>query len=152
MKFFYLIFLTLILSCNINNIEEIQGVSNLKFKINNLKYNISNLNDVQSLLGPPILKDPYDQNIWSYFEIRNKKNLLGNKILILNDVLIIKFNSKGILTNYELFDIKNLNKIEFSKAQTKVYSFDDSLVANMLSSTRKRWEMSRNRNNKPSEQ
>lgn len=145
MKYFYLILFILFINCNLNDKNETHGISNLKLKLNNIKINTSNQNDISNLFGPPLVIDSFDKNLWSYFEIKKKNNIFGNKVLVLNDVVILKFNNAGVLTNYESFDITNLKKINFSEETTKTYAVNDDFIRGLMSSTKKRWDLSRER-------
>ena len=52
------------------------GVKNIILKSQILKINVSNKNDVLKLIGYQPLIDPFDKNLWSYFEIVIEKNKL----------------------------------------------------------------------------
>lgn len=146
MKYFYIILFFLLANCNLNELIEIHGISNLKLKLNNIKLNVSNENDIIKLIGPPIIKDAFDKSLWSYFEIRKKNTYLGKKKLILNDVVVLKFNNQGILIDFKTYDINSLNQITFNTETTKGLSKEDSTLKNVLTSTRKRMEMLNNKN------
>lgn len=145
MKIIYLIFFILFLGCNLNNKEELHGISGLKIKLNELNVSSSNQNDVIKIFGSPIIMDAYDKNIWTYYEVRKKTNLLGTKKLILNDVVIFKFNKFGLLTDMQFYDMNSLNEIVFSDKKTTPKGLDESTLQTLLSSTKKRWELSRDR-------
>lgn len=146
MKYFYLIIFILFTNCSLNNPVEKSGVVNLRIKINEIKINETNKNDVSKLIGPPIIIDSFDKNIWTFVETIKKSNIFGKKVLVLNDVLILKFNNLGIVSDYETYDINSIKDVEFSKIITK-NDTRSGLIDNILASSKKRVEMlQKNRN------
>lgn len=145
MKYFYFIIFFLLINCNLNNVEEIHGISNLKNKLKNININSSNQNDVINILGEPLLKDSYNKNIWSYVEVRKKTNFYGSKILVLNDVVILKFNSNGVLDYLKTYDLNDIKKIDFNQDITQSNAVDHSFLKNLLASSKKRWDMTRDK-------
>lgn len=145
MKFIYLIIFVLFFNCNKHDVIDIHGISNLKLKIQNIKINYSNQNDIRNLVGPPLIIDSFDKNTWSYYEVRKKTNIFGNKKLVLNDIVFLKFNNQGLLIDYKTFDINSLKKINFSEDITEVYAISHGFINTFLTSARKRMDMSKNR-------
>lgn len=146
MRYFYLIIFILFTNCSLNNPVEKSGVVNLRIKINEIKINETNKNDVSKLIGPPIIIDSFDKNIWTFVETIKKSNIFGKKVLVLNDVLILKFNNLGIVSDYETYDINSIKDIEFSKIVTNS-DLKSGLIENILASSKKRIEMlQKNRN------
>ena len=76
---------------------KLHGVQNINLKLSKIKIDYSNKNDVLKLMGYQPLIDPFDNNLWSYYEIVIEKSKLGKKIFKKNNVISIKFNSKGIV-------------------------------------------------------
>ena len=105
-----------------------------------MKINVSNKNDVLKLIGYQPLIDPFDKNLWSYFEIVIEKNKLGKKKFKKNNILIIKFNNKGIINKVETYNLSNMQNIVFSENKTKSLALDDSVITKILNSSRKRLE------------
>ena len=116
------------------------GVKNIILKSQILKINVSNKNDVLKLIGYQPLIDPFDKNLWSYFEIVIEKNKLGKKEFKKNNILIIKFNNKGIINKVETYNLSNMQNINFSENKTKSLALDDSVITKILNSSRKRLE------------
>lgn len=145
MKYFYFIIFFLLINCNLNNVEEIHGISNLKNKLKNININSSNQNDVINILGEPLLKDSYNKSIWSYVEVRKKTNFYGSKTLVLNDVVILKFNSNGVLDYLKTYDLNDIKKIDFNQDITQSNAVDHSFLKNLLASSKKRWDMTRDK-------
>lgn len=132
-------FLLNVLSCSFKNVNEIHGVNNLQVKSSNLKINESNKNDVIRILGPTILIDKNNKNIWQYIEVRHSKNKLGKKIIIRNNLLIIKFNQYGIVENKIFLDQKDMKNLDFDEDITKGIAVKDTFLKRVLNSTRKRF-------------
>lgn len=145
MKKFYLIIFILFLGCNLNSNKEVHGIKNLKLKLNSLVTNKTNQNDISNIIGPPMINYYYDKNIWIYFEVVEEVNIFGNKKIILDDSLVLKFNTKGVLTNYEYYDLNSSKKLEFNKNYTRSYAMDEDLFKSVLSTSKRRWDMTRDR-------
>lgn len=132
-------FLLTVLSCGLKNVNEIHGVNNLQVKSSNLKINKSNKNDVIRILGPTILIDKNNKNIWQYIEVRQSKNKFGKKTIIRNNLLIIKFNKYGIVENKIFLDQKDMKNLDFDEDITKGIAVKDTFLKRVLNSTRKRF-------------
>ena len=74
------IFFLILSSCSsLKQPNEVHGIKNIITKSQALQKNISNKNDVRKIIGYQPLIDPFDKNLWSYFEIVVEKNKLGKK-------------------------------------------------------------------------
>ena len=135
------IFCLILTNCSsLKQPNEVHGVKNIISKSQILKKNVSNKNDVLKLIGYQPLIDPFDKNLWSYFEIVIEKNKLGKKKFKKNNILIIKFNNKGIINKVETYNLSNMQNIVFSENKTKSLALDDSIITKILNSSRKRLE------------
>jgi outer membrane protein assembly factor BamE (lipoprotein component of BamABCDE complex) len=134
----FLIFIALFNSCKINKIVNVHGVYNLKEKVNSLKVKTSNKNDVRNLIGVSLIKDINSENIWSYFEVRETVSKLGKRKILINDMAILSFDNKGILTKIVFRDKDQINKIKFNDEYTTTSGVKDTLMKNVFNSTRKR--------------
>jgi len=133
------IFCLILTNCSsLKQPNEVHGVKNIISKSQILKKNVSNKNDVLKLIGYQPLIDPFDKNLWSYFEIVIEKNKLGKKKFKKNNILIIKFNNKGIINKVETYNLSNMQNIKFSENKTKSLALDDSIITKILNSSRKR--------------
>ena len=142
MKKIIIIFLFIITSCSTNKVVNNHGTLSLEKKLDKISLDISNINDVITVLGPPSTKSTFDGNIWMYIE-RKKANqsifMLGKKKVIKNNVLLVQFNNQGMLINKEFYktqynaigngDYKH-NTFHFSS--TEYFKLSDS-IANELS-------------------
>ena len=79
--------------------------------------NQSNKNDTLKIFGQPATKGMTDNNLWIYIErtqTRGKLLKLGRNYLKKNNVLVISFDTYGIVNKKEFYDKNNIN----SKSQT----------------------------------
>ena len=136
MKFFLIIILSIYLTgCKLNKIVNHHGVHNLEAKSNELSLNVTNINEINSLLGPPSTKSYFNNEVLIYLERKtsNSKLLkLGKKKLIANNVLLLEINSKGMLVKKEFLNREDLNKINFSKKTTSANVENESFIYKAL--------------------
>ena len=93
----------------------------LEEKSKKLITNQSNINDVRDILGPPITESTFDDNVLIYIERKNsssKLSKLGEKKLILNNVLILKTNKRGLLVSKKLYKKEDMNNLDFEEKIT----------------------------------
>ena len=141
MKKIIIIFLFIITSCSTNKVVNNHGTLALEKKLDKISLNISNINDVITVLGPPSTKSTFDDNIWMYIE-RKKANqsifMLGKKKVIKNNVLLVQFNNQGMLINKEFYNINDLKKINFDKDITEKAYDKKTFISNIFSSFREK--------------
>ena len=63
---------------------------------------------------------------------------MGQRKLIVNNVLILEIDDMGVLINKEFLDKEDMNAIKFSKRKTGVITSKDSFVYEFLSSLRQK--------------
>ena len=118
------------------------GVPFLEKKQQKLTLHNSNKNDVTKLLGPPSTKSTFDNDVWVYIERKttNSTNLLkfGKRKLLLNNVLILELDTKGLLVKKEFFNKENMEKLKFTKSKTKISYSKRTFVYDFLSSLRQK--------------
>ena len=140
-KIYLFVIFLFIANCTINKVVKHHGVHYLEKKHKNLVLNISNKNDITTLLGPPSTKSTFDNDIWIYIEKKtsNKSILkLGKEILIVNNVLVLEINTKGLLVKKEFFDIDKMKDLKFSKKSTDNNYLKKSFIFDILSSMRQK--------------
>ena len=101
----------------------------------------SNINDVLDTLGPPSTKSSFDNDVWIYIERKttvSKIRTLGRKKLLVNNVLVLEFNNKGLLVKKDFYNVDNMNEIKIAKDQTKVLSKKDTFVRTLISNLRQK--------------
>ena len=72
-------------------------------------------------MGPPSTKSYFDNDIWMYIEKENSSSRirnLGKTKLLKNNVLLLKFDNRGIIND----------KLFLTKEDLKIVKFDESLT------------------------
>ena len=141
MKFKYYFSLIIIFySCSLKPSTIHNGVINLKQKQEVFILNQSNKNDVVKELGETLLKEYPNEETWIYVETESKKNFFGKKNILKNDILVLDFNTKGILINKIFLDKKNMKNIKIDNDVTETLAISDSDTKKFLASMRKRFQ------------
>ena len=128
-------------NCSLNEIVQHHGVHNLQKKQQKLKINYTNKNDIIKLIGPPSTKSSFDNDIYIYIEKKtsgSKLRKLGGKKLLVNNVLVLEVDKKGLLLSKKFYDINDVKKINFDEEITMVEYSKKSFVYNFLYSLRQR--------------
>ena len=132
-----LIILTIFLSsCKLNKVVNHHGIHNLEVKSKELSINETNINQIRNLLGPPSSTSYFDDDILIYLERKtsNSKLLkLGKKKLIVNNILLLEIDNRGMLINKEFLNQDDLNRLKFTKKTTKMPVDQESFVSRALS-------------------
>ena len=122
MKLLLLILFLLTVSCSSNKVSNNHGFISLQTKYEKIIISKTNKNDVLKVIGPPSSVSNFDKNKWFYIQ-RNKTNQsifkLGIKKIDKNNVLVVKFNNKGILSEKNILNIDNMNDIKVVKEITE---------------------------------
>ena len=141
-KILFLILSCIIISnCTLNKVVKTHGVQFLEVKQNQLDLNTTNKNDVLKLLGPTSTKSTFDNDLWIYIERKTSKSSvfkLGKSKMVVNNVLLLEINNRGLLVKKDFFDINNMESLEFSKETTKLGYSKKSFVYDFLSSMRQK--------------
>ena len=124
-----------------NKVVQHHGVHNLEKKQTKLKVNYTNKNDIIKIIGPPSSKNSFDNDVYIYIERKtssSKITKLGKKKLLANNVLVLEINNMGILISKKLYDMNDMNKVQFVESQTGVNYSKKSFIYNFLSSMRQK--------------
>tara|TARA_B100000953_G_C17991736_1_gene412282 strand:+ start:897 stop:1361 length:465 start_codon:yes stop_codon:yes gene_type:complete len=135
---FIIIFLT---NCQRNQVLKSHGISFLDKRQESLVVNKMNKNDVQLLLGAPSTVGVFDDTVWIYIERTKTKGKLlnfGKNITLKNNVLVLKFNNRGLLYEKKFYDKKSIKKINFSEEEEEGVSKETSFIKSFLSSVRQK--------------
>ena len=128
------------LNCSINKVSNIHGFRSLDTKSEKILISKTNKNDVRDILGPPSSISNFD-DIWFYIE-RKKTNQqilkLGKKKISKNNVLLLKFNSMGLVVSKEVIDIGDMNEIKISEKKTTKKFKQDNTIYNIFSTLREK--------------
>ena len=117
------------------------GVHFLEKKQENLKILSTNTNDTRNLLGPPSTKNSFDTDIWIYIERKttvSQVRTLGRKRLLVNNVLVLEFNNRGLLVKKDFYDMNEMNKIKITKDETSVLNKKDTFIRSIVTSLRQK--------------
>ena len=139
--FLFFIIIVFISNCAFKKVVKKHGVRNLEKKQLKLDINVSNINDIKEILGPPSIKSHFDENLWFYIEREMSTEpllKLGKEKLITNNVLIIEIDPKGLLSEKEFYDLKKMNDLDFAKIKTEQKFTNKSFVYDFLSSLRQK--------------
>jgi outer membrane protein assembly factor BamE (lipoprotein component of BamABCDE complex) len=139
---FILLIIALFLSaCNLKKVQNHHGVHFLDKKQKKLFVNKSNKNDILNLLGHPSTKSTFNEDLWIYIERKTKISSLkklGDEKIFVNNVLILEINNLGLLQKKELFNLKDMKEIKFSKKLTESQYKKNTFVYDFLSSLRQK--------------
>jgi len=140
-KLYIIFFLFLLNNCQLNDPNKDHGINFLENREKTLTVGKTNQNDVIKIIGNPHSESIRDDNTWIYFErtiAKGKLIKLGQNVLKTNKVLELKFDKYGILTGKKILNKENMNKISYSKNETKNDVTQTSFVSKFLSSVRQK--------------
>ena len=140
MKYFVIIAVLLLLTnCQKSQLVKTHGMSFLEKRQKNLIINQTNKNDALKTLGSPSTKGTFENTVWIYIEnahSRGKILKLGQSVLIRNNVLVLKFNNRGILQKKEFYDKSKMNKLKISSDTTEKLNRESDFIYSFMSSIR----------------
>ena len=117
------------------------GVHFLDKKQTKLKITETNKNDTRKILGPPSTESSFDNDIWIYIErkttVSNIRSL-GKKKLLVNNVLVLEFDQRGLLLKKDFYNKDQMNNIKIAQNETKVLNKKNSFIRNILVSLRQK--------------
>tara|TARA_B100000674_G_scaffold378895_1_gene321471 strand:- start:288 stop:752 length:465 start_codon:yes stop_codon:yes gene_type:complete len=140
-KIFLILILIFTSNCSLNKVVQHHGVHNLEKKQEKLKINQSNKNDILMIIGPPSTKSTFDNDVYIYIERKtssSKLRKLGKKVLLVNNVLILDINQKGLLIKKEFYNKNDMNQINFDDQKTNADYSKNSFIYNFFSTLRQR--------------
>ena len=104
--FLLILILFLCYACQTNQVKKTHGISYLEKREKLIKINYTNKNDIVDILGHPATKGMTDENLWIYIErIKNRGKLLklGRSYLVKNNVLVLEFDSYGVVNKKKFY-------------------------------------------------
>ena len=128
-------------SCTLNKVVQHHGVHNLEKKQTKLKVNTTNKNEIIKFIGPPSTKSTFDNDIYIYIERKTSSSKLiklGKKNLIVNNVLVLEIDRKGILLSKKFYNKNDMKKLKFDENETGMNYSKKSFIYNFLSSVRQK--------------
>tara|TARA_Y100001970_G_C14000234_1_gene732959 strand:+ start:306 stop:782 length:477 start_codon:yes stop_codon:yes gene_type:complete len=127
--------------CQLKKPVKGHGINFLENRSNKITLNKTNKNDIIQILGNPHTKSISDENLWFYFDRKvTSSSLLNikNDKLIENNVLVVKFNNKGIAIKKEFYNKDDMKKIVYLEKNTDNPVTQESFVSKFLQSVRQK--------------
>ena len=131
-----LILSTYLTGCKLNKIVNHHGVHNLEAKSNKLSINVTNLNEINKLLGPPSSKSYFNNDVLIYLERKTSNSRLlklGKRKLLTHNVLLLEIDKKGMLIKKDFLNKNDLNKLKISQKVTGIKTQKESFIEQALS-------------------
>ena len=141
MKKILILTLIFLASCSLNKVIQHHGVHNLEKKQTKLKINYTNKNEIFELIGPPSTKSTFDNDIFIYIERKtssSKLTKLGKKKLLMNNVLVLEVDNRGVLLSKKFYDKEDMQNINFDEDTTNINYTKKSFIYNILFSLRQK--------------
>ena len=142
LKFIIIIIVSIFIqNCSLNKVIKRHGVQNLEKKSEKIIINETNKNDIFEILGPPSTYSLDNIDTLIYIErstSSSKLTKLGGKKLLINNVLVLELDSRGLASKKDFFDKDDMQKIDFTKKTTQKDYADKDFVYNFLSNIRKK--------------
>ena len=135
------------INCSLNNVSNTHGFRFLETKTNKIVINKTNKNDIKKLIGPPSSVSNFN-DIWLYIE-RKKTNQsiykLGKKKISKNNILILEFNSMGLVSSKKFLKLEDMNDIKIAEKVTNKKFKNDNKIYDILSTLRNKINNTRQR-------
>ena len=141
MRIFFIFLFLFTLNCSANKVSNNHGFASLQDKFEKISINKTNKNDIIKIIGPPSTISNFNNNKWFYIErMKSNQSLfkLGIKKIRKNDILIVKFNNKGILEYKKILKLDDMNDIEFAKNITEKDYKQNNILFKILSTLREK--------------
>ena len=140
MRSIILISVFLVISnCSLNLVDDHHGVYFLDKKVKKIQLNSTNKNDLIKIFGEPSVKSTFDNDVWIYIERKiTNTHFMGKRELVVNNVLVLEIDQRGLLSKIDFYNIEDINKINFDKTKTASVYGKRSFVYDFLSSMRQK--------------
>ena len=80
----------------------------------------SNVNDILSIFGEPSTKSTFDNDVWIYIERKiTNTHFFGKRKLIINNVMVLEIDDRGILAKKDFYDIDDMNDLKFDDQRSE---------------------------------
>ena len=104
-----------------------------------IQINTTNKNDIVQIFGEPSTKSTFDNDVWIYIERKiTNTHFLGRRDLIINNVLVLEIDNRGLLAKIDFYNKDDMNKIDFDKSDTEISYRKRNFVYDFLSSMRQK--------------
>tara|TARA_Y100001958_G_C21079628_1_gene436416 strand:- start:131 stop:595 length:465 start_codon:yes stop_codon:yes gene_type:complete len=139
--FYLILFIFFNISCSFEKVVKHHGIHFLEKKQEKIKVFDNNKNDVKSILGPPSSSSFFDNELWIYIERKttaSELKTLGRKKILVNNVLLLEFDRRGLLVKKNFYDKENMKKIKIAEGNTKVLNKKKSFIDSIITSLRQK--------------
>ena len=104
-----------------------------------IQVNTTNKNDLIKIFGQPSTKSTFDNDVWIYIERKiTNTHFLGKRELIVNNVLVLEIDERGLLAKIDFYDIEDMKKINFDRDNTQIAYGKKSFIYDFLASIRQK--------------
>ena len=118
--------------------DDHHGVHFIEKKMKKIQVNSTNKNDIKKIFGVPSTKSNFDNDVWIYIERKiTNTHFLGKRELIVNNVLVLEIDDRGLLAKMDFYNIEDMNKINFDKGNTEMSYGKRSFIYDFLSKKHK---------------
>tara|TARA_B100000886_G_scaffold330687_1_gene281367 strand:+ start:328 stop:798 length:471 start_codon:yes stop_codon:yes gene_type:complete len=140
MRNLFLISLFLIITnCSLNLVDDHHGVYFIEKKMKKIQVNTTNKNDLVKIFGEPSTKSTFDNDVWIYIERKiTNTHFFGRRELILNNVLVLEIDKRGLLAKIEFYNIDDMKRLKFDKDNTEITYSKRNFIYDFLSSMRQK--------------
>ena len=126
-------------NCSFNLVDDHHGVFFIEKKMKKIQVNTTNKNDLIKIFGQPSTKSTFDNDVWIYIERKiTNTHFLGKRELIVNNVLVLEIDERGLLAKIDFYNIEDMKKINFDKDNTQMSYGKKSFVYDFLASIRQK--------------
>jgi len=125
----------------LNKVINHHGVNNLENKSKKLKVNYTNKNDIIRLIGPPSTSSAFNEDILIYLERKTSSSKLlrlGKKELLINNILFLEFDKKGMLIAKKIYTKEDMNDLNFEESFTVAEFSNKSFIYQFLLTLRQK--------------
>ena len=104
-----------------------------------IQVNTTNRNDLIKIFGEPSTKSTFDNDVWVYIERKiTNTHFFGRRELIVNNVLVLEIDKRGLLAKIDFYNIDDMKKVKFDKDETEISYGKKSFVYDFLASMRQK--------------
>ena len=119
--------------------DDHHGVYFIEKKMKKIQVDSTNKNDIVKIFGEPSTKSTFDNDVWIYIERKiTNTNLFGKRELVVNNVLVLEIDERGLLAKMDFYDKEDMNKIRFDKSSTEMTFKKRNFIYDFLSSMRQK--------------
>ena len=126
-------------NCSLNLVDDHHGVYFIEKKMKKIQVNTTNKNDLVKIFGEPSTKSTFDNDVWIYIERKiTNTHFFGKRELILNNVLVLEIDKRGLLAKIEFYNIDDMKRLKFDKDNTEITYSKRNFIYDFLSSMRQK--------------